>query len=199
MELDRQVSPDEIMSREVELGCESWTSFASSCSSTAVQRTHCPCDSAQARLLKQQSLGNGAGTPPQHFQCSGSSPRSLRSSSGGIRGIRGIRGRVFTLSSPFPPVPVPNKPSRFCGRKAKCTLVPNLNLISEFLIYLCATANCLCQPTQMCVHFALGPQKRDGLLGTGTGGGDERVKARPRIPPEKDRRDRGPPPEQWKC
>ena len=31
------------------------------------------------------------------------------------------------------------------------------------------------------------------------GEGDERVKARPRIPPEKDRRDRGPPPEQWKC
>ena len=39
MELDRQVSPEEIMSREVELGCESWTSFASGCSSTAVQRT----------------------------------------------------------------------------------------------------------------------------------------------------------------
>ena len=58
------------------------------------------------------------------------------------------------------------------------------------------------------VHFALRPQKRGGLLGTGTGEGgvggggggeDERVKARPRIPPEKDRRDRGPPPEQWKC
>ena len=32
-------SPKEIMSREVELGCESSTSFASSCSSTAVQRT----------------------------------------------------------------------------------------------------------------------------------------------------------------
>ena len=27
----------------------------------------------------------------------------------------------------------------------------------------------------------------------------ERVKARPRIPPEKDRRDHGPPPEQWEC
>ena len=41
------------------------------------------------------------------------------------------------------------------------------------------------------------PRKRDGLLGTGTEReGDERVKARPRIPPEKDRRDRGPPPEQ---
>ena len=38
MELDPQVSPEEIMSREVELGCESWTSFASGCSSTAVQQ-----------------------------------------------------------------------------------------------------------------------------------------------------------------
>ena len=27
--LDPQVSPEEIMSREVGLGCESWTSFAS--------------------------------------------------------------------------------------------------------------------------------------------------------------------------
>ena len=38
VELDLQVSPDEIMNREVELACESWTSFTSSCSSTAVQR-----------------------------------------------------------------------------------------------------------------------------------------------------------------
>ena len=39
----------------------------------------------------------------------------------------------------------------------------------------------------------------DGGGGGGGGGGevDERVKARPRIPPKKDRRDRGPPPEQW--
>ena len=49
-------------------------------------------------------------------------------------------------------------------------------------------------------NVALRSRKRDGVLGTGTEGeGDERVKARPRIPPEKDRRDRGPPPEQWKC
>ena len=48
--------------------------------------------------------------------------------------------------------------------------------------------------------LALRSQKRDGLLGTGTGGKeDERVKARPRIPPEKDRRDREPPPGQWMC
>ena len=44
VELDRQVSPEEIMSREVELGCESWTSFASGCL----------CDSARAGQLKQQ-------------------------------------------------------------------------------------------------------------------------------------------------
>ena len=37
--LDPVVSPEESMSREVELGCESWTFFAASCYSTAVQRT----------------------------------------------------------------------------------------------------------------------------------------------------------------
>ena len=52
----------------------------------------------------------------------------------------------------------------------------------------------------VCFHVALRPRRRDGLLGTGTEReGDERVKARPRKPSEKDRRDRGPPPEQWKC
>ena len=39
VELDPQFSPEESMSREVELDCESWTSFASGRSSTAVQRT----------------------------------------------------------------------------------------------------------------------------------------------------------------
>ena len=37
--LDPVVSPEEIMSREVELHCERLTFFASSCYSTAVQRT----------------------------------------------------------------------------------------------------------------------------------------------------------------
>ena len=54
--------------------------------------------------------------------------------------------------------------------------------------------------TDTCFIVALRQRKRDGLLGTGTEWeGDDRVKARPRKPPEKDRRDRGPPPEQWKC
>ena len=35
VELDLQVSPEEILSREVELGCESWTSFATSCSNSS--------------------------------------------------------------------------------------------------------------------------------------------------------------------
>ena len=49
-------------------------------------------------------------------------------------------------------------------------------------------------------RVALRPRRRDGLLRTGTEWeGDDRVKARPRKPSEKDRRDRGPPPEQWKC
>ena len=42
VELDPHFCPEEIMSREVELGGASWTSFASSCpscSSTVVQRT----------------------------------------------------------------------------------------------------------------------------------------------------------------
>ena len=44
--LDPYVSPEEIKSREVQLGSESWTSFAS----VVPQRQcygHCPCDSAQ--------------------------------------------------------------------------------------------------------------------------------------------------------
>ena len=92
--------------------------FASSCSSTAVQRTLslwlCP-----ARLLKQQLRsalvaaqwrGDTALTLPLFWRRSTVSPvffgRYLRSS---------------FHSSPTPPVPIPNKPSRFCGLKAKCT------------------------------------------------------------------------------
>ena len=56
VELDPQVSPEEIMSREVELGCESWTSFAPGCSSTAVQRTLflwlCPSTAVETAIAK---------------------------------------------------------------------------------------------------------------------------------------------------
>ena len=88
VELDPQVTPEEIMSREVELGYESWTSFTSGCSSTAVQRTLslwlCP-----ARQLKQQLR----------------SARSLRSFSGGLFAVEP------SLSHPLhPPPPAPSHP-----------------------------------------------------------------------------------------
>ena len=60
MELDLQVSPEKIMSREVELGCESLTSFASSCSLTAVHG-YCLCDSAQQQLRCAQVAGQWRG------------------------------------------------------------------------------------------------------------------------------------------
>ena len=86
VELDPQVSPEEIMSREVELGCESWTSLASG------QRCngHCPCDSAPARQLKQQLRSALVAAQwrgdTASFLCSGGGPRSLRSFSGGLHG-----------------------------------------------------------------------------------------------------------------
>ena len=44
MVLDPQVSPEEIKSMEVELGSESWTSFASVVTQQQCYG-HCPCDS----------------------------------------------------------------------------------------------------------------------------------------------------------
>ena len=44
--LDPQVSSEEIKSREVELGSECWTSFASVVTTQQQCCGHCPCDSA---------------------------------------------------------------------------------------------------------------------------------------------------------
>ena len=59
MELDPQVSPEKTMSREVELDCESWTSFASGCSSTAVQRTLSLPSTAVETAIAQCTPGRG--------------------------------------------------------------------------------------------------------------------------------------------
>ena len=87
---------------EVELGCESWTSFASGCSSTAV-----------ALVAAQWRGGHRLNT-------------SIVLAA--VHGLSGLfqavsAGRGFTLSPcppppPPPPVPVPNNQPRFCGRKA---------------------------------------------------------------------------------
>ena len=119
MELDLQVSPEEIMSREVELGCESWIFLLRVVQVVRQQQCngHCLCDSAQARQLKQQLhsalvAGQWRGDTALTFPLFWRRSTSLQSFSGGIR------GRAFTLSSPSHSVPVPNKPSRFRGRKA---------------------------------------------------------------------------------
>ena len=113
MEVDWTLSPEEIMSKEVELGCESWTSFASGCSSTAQCNGHCDCPSTAVETAIAQCTSRCAMTRG-HFHCSGGGPRSFRSFSGGVR------GRAFTLSPP--PLPVPMKHPRFCVRKAKWSL-----------------------------------------------------------------------------
>ena len=94
-----------------------FNSFASGCSSTAVQRTLslwlCP-----ARQLKQQLRGalvaaqwrgDTALTLPLSWRRSTVSP---------VFWGRYPWSSLHTLSSPSPPVPVPNKQPRFCGRKA---------------------------------------------------------------------------------
>ena len=45
--LDPQVSPEEIMSMEVGLGCESWISLLLQVVTQQQCNGHCPCDSAQ--------------------------------------------------------------------------------------------------------------------------------------------------------
>ena len=47
--LDPQESPEEIKSRELELGSESWTSFASGVTQHQCNG-HCPCESAALQL-----------------------------------------------------------------------------------------------------------------------------------------------------
>ena len=49
------VQAGEIMSRQVELGCESWTSFASGCSSTQCNGQYCAYSTAVKTAI---------GTPP---------------------------------------------------------------------------------------------------------------------------------------
>ena len=112
MELDPQVNPEEIMSREVELGCESWTSFASGATdivfvtlpSTAVETAIAQCTSRCA-MARGHRLNTSIVLAAVH----------------GLSGpFRAVSAVEPSLSRPLPPpVPVPNKPPRFCGRKAK--------------------------------------------------------------------------------
>ena len=94
------------MNREVELGCESWTSFASGFSSSTAR-----IQQLRSALVAGQWRGDTALTLPLFWRRSTVSPvffgRYPRSSL-----------HSFVPPPPPPPVTVPNKPPRFCGRKA---------------------------------------------------------------------------------
>ena len=93
------------LSREVELGCESWTSFASGCSSTAVQRTLplwlCPKHGSwNSNCAVHYSLRNGEGT-----RTALTLPLFWRRSTVSPVFSGRIRGRAFTLWPSSPPSP----------------------------------------------------------------------------------------------
>ena len=99
VELDPQVSPEEIMSREVELGCESWTSFALSCSSTAAQRTlslWLPSTAVETTVVHCISRCTMARGHRLNTSIVLVAVHGLSSLSGSIH------GRAFTLASPYP-------------------------------------------------------------------------------------------------
>ena len=98
MELDLQASPEEIMSKEVELGCESWTSFELFLNSSATDIVFV---TAQARQLKQQLR-----SAQVVGQWRGNTSVVLAVVHGLSGLFGGIRGRAFTLSTP-PPRPRP--------------------------------------------------------------------------------------------
>ena len=108
------------MRRELELGCESWTSFASSCSSTAVQRTLslwlCPStavETAIAQCTSRCAMARG------HRLNTSIVLAAVHGLSALFRAVSAIEPSLFRPLPPPLPVPVPNKPPRFCGRKAK--------------------------------------------------------------------------------
>ena len=123
MELDPQVSPEEIMSREVELGCESWISFELFLNSGATEIVlvilpSTAVETAIARCSSRWAMARG------HRLNTSIVLAAVHGFSGLFRAVSAVEPSLFRpLRRPPPPVPVPNKPSRFCGRKAKCTML----------------------------------------------------------------------------
>ena len=122
VELDPQVSPEEIMSREVELGCERWTSFKLFLNSSAtdivlVTLPSMAGETAIAQGTSRCTMARG------HRLNTAIILAAVHSLSGLFLAVSVVEPSLFRPLSPppHPHVPVPNKPFRFCGRKAKCT------------------------------------------------------------------------------
>ena len=114
MELDPQVSPEGIMSREVELDCESWTSFASGCSSTAVQRTLSLPNTAVETAVAQCTprRGDTAVTLPLFWRRSTVSPVFSRA-------VSAVEPSLSSSPSPPPPPPFPSLISNLASGDVK--------------------------------------------------------------------------------
>ena len=122
MELDPQVSHEEIMSREVELGCESWTfrfrlflnSSATDIVLVTLPNTAVETATAQCTSCCAMARGHRLNTSIVSL---GGGPRSLRSFSGAQSAVE------HSLFRPPPPPPLPslisNKQPQFSGRKVK--------------------------------------------------------------------------------
>ena len=113
--LDPQVSPEEIKSREVELGSEDLTSFAVDIILVTLLRK-----AVETAIAWHAS------------RCTTARGHRLNTSIvlAAVHSLLGLLGQYTRLSlhsfAPFPPphhVPIHNMPSRLCGRKAKCLLL----------------------------------------------------------------------------
>ena len=121
MELDLQVSPEEIMRRKVELGCESWRLLSLRVVAQLQCNGHCPCDSicpstdvetAIAQCASRWAMARG------HRLNTSIVLAAVHGLSGLFQAVSAVEPSLFRPLPP-PPVPVPNKPPRFCERKAK--------------------------------------------------------------------------------
>ena len=104
MELDPQVSPEEIMSREVELGCESWTSFASSCSATGIVLATLPGTAVETAIAQCTSRWAMA---RRHRLNTSIVLAAVHGLSGLFRAVSAVEPSLFRPLTPLPPCPRP--------------------------------------------------------------------------------------------
>ena len=103
VELDPQVSPEEIVSREVELGCESWT-FSLQVAPQQQCNGHCPCDcpSTAVESAIAQGTSRWAMARGHRFNTS-----IVLAAVHGLGLFRAVSAVEPSLSRPLPPCPRP--------------------------------------------------------------------------------------------
>ena len=130
--LDPQVSPEEITSGEVELGCESWTSFASLVTQQQCYG-HCPCD-CSAQQLKQRLRGTLVAAQWRGHRLNTSIALAA------VHGLLGLPGRCSrsSLHSPPPSPPSPSLLGHLASVDVNCS--PTYTALSDNTTTACQTA-----------------------------------------------------------